>query len=33
VSVPVYVLMILASLFGIYALYGALGLTYAAPSG
>jgi hypothetical protein len=33
VSVPVYVLMILASLFGIYALYGALGLTYAASSG
>ena len=33
VSVPVYALMVLASLFGIYALYGALGLTYAAPSG
>ncbi len=33
VSAPIYVLMILASLFGIYALYGALGLTYAAPSG
>jgi hypothetical protein len=32
VSIPVYALMILASLFGIYALYGALGLTYSASS-
>lgn len=31
VSIPVCALMILASLFGIYALYGALGLTFAAP--
>ena len=33
VSIPVYAVMILASLFGIYALYGALGLTYVPSSG
>jgi hypothetical protein len=32
VSIPVYAVMIFASLFGIYALYGALGLTYSAAS-
>jgi hypothetical protein len=32
VSIPVYAALIFASLFGIYALYGALGLTYATPS-
>ncbi len=33
VTIPVYAVMILVSLFGIYALYGALGLTYAPSSG
>jgi hypothetical protein len=33
VSVPVCAVMILASLFGVYALYGALGLTHAASPG
>jgi hypothetical protein len=33
VSIPVYAAMILASLFGIYALHGALGLTLAGSSG
>jgi hypothetical protein len=32
VSIPIYALLIFASLFGIYALYGALGLTHSAPS-
>ena len=32
VSVPVYAALILASLFGIYALYGALGLTFSTPA-
>jgi hypothetical protein len=32
VSIPVYAALILASLFGIYALYGALGLTFSTPS-
>jgi hypothetical protein len=32
VSIPIYAALIFASLLGIYALYGALGLTYTAPS-
>jgi hypothetical protein len=32
VSIPVYAALVFASLFGIYWLYGALGLTYATPS-